>query len=285
MGNNLFATIDNYEIYTNVTDTDAIFLKKESFKIAVKCLVDALNKYTKGNAKKMVHALLENTMDNIKKNHYVYFDISGATVGEKDTHMYVLKFSWEPFHRIDITEVRNPFVSSIGSYTGCVRWTNEDFHAMFPVEFNDSITYNSWKDCMCVNHNGGYFYDLNEYLFNGFMNRFHSYKDSLAYLGYGQKEGVDTGAQKVANIFSNVAALLSAYPKGIDYNSSKKCSTADWYYNTLEYVFKELDKKNSLDAAYFYMAMRDYVREIEQTRFKETIDMKEDTKEERHADA
>ena len=275
MGNNLFTTIGNYEIYTDVTDEDAVFLKKGSFKIAVKCLVDALNKYTKGNAKKIAHTLVENTMDDIKKNHYVYFDISGATVGEKDPHMYVFKFSWEPFHRIDITEVRNPPVSFIGSYTGCVRWENDDFHVMFPVEFSDNITYNRWKDCNCINHKGGYFYDLNEYLFNGFMNRFHSYKDSLAYLGYNRKEGVDTGAQKVANIFSNVAALLSAYPKGIDYNNSKKCSTVDWYYNTLEFVVKELDKKNSLYAAYFYIAMRNYVKEIEKTRFKDSIDMDE----------
>ena len=263
MGNNLFTTIDNYEIYTDVTDDDAVFLKKGSFKIALKCLVDGLNKYADTNAKNMVHTLVENNMDDIKKNRYVYFDISGATVGEKEPHMYVIKFSWEPFCRIHITDIRNSPVSSIGSYIGCVRWESEDFHYMFPVEFNDDITYGAWKDCICVRHKGAYFYDLNEYLFNGFMDRFHNYKDSLAYLGYNPKEGVDTGAQKVANIFSNVAALLSAYPKGIDYNNSKKCSTVDWFYNTLEYVFNELHEKSSLDGAYFYMAMRDYVKEIE----------------------
>lgn len=32
MGNNLFTTIDNYEIYTNVTDEDAVFLKKDRLK-------------------------------------------------------------------------------------------------------------------------------------------------------------------------------------------------------------------------------------------------------------
>jgi hypothetical protein len=263
MGNNLFTTIDNYEIYTNVTDDDAVFLKKESFKIALKCLVDGLNKYTDTNAKKMVHTLVENTMDNIKKNRYVYFDISGATVGEKDPHMYVIKFAWEPFCRIHITDIRNALVSSIGSYIGCVRWESEDFHYMFSVEFNDDITYGAWKDCICISHRGAYFYDLNEYLFNGFMTRFYSYRDSLAYLGYNPKEGVDTGAQKVADIFSNAAALLSEYPKGIDYNDSKKCSTVDWFYNTLDLVFNELHEKNSLDGACFYMAMRDYVKEIE----------------------
>mgnify|MGYP004501667611 FL=1 len=263
MSNDLFTTIENYEIYTDVTDEDAVFLKKGSFKIALKCLVDGLNKYTDRNAKNMVHTLMENTMSDIKKNHYVYFDISGATVGEKDPHMYVLKFTWEPFCRIHITDVRNPLVYSIGSYTGCVRWESEDFHAMFPVEFGDDITYGAWKNSTCITHKGAYFYDLNEYLFNGFMDRFYSYRDSLAYLGYNQKEGVDTGAQKVANIFSNVAALLSAYPTGIDYNNSKKCSTVDWFYNTLEFVFNELHEKNSLDGAYFYMAMRDYVKEIE----------------------
>lgn len=263
MGNNLFTTIDNYEIYTDVTDDDAVFLKKASFKIALKCLVDGLNKYIDSNAKKMVHTLMENTIDNIKKNRYVYFDISGATVGEKEPHMYVIKFSWEPFCRIHITDIRNSPVSSIGSYIGCVRWESDDFHYMFSVEFNDDITYGAWKDCICIRHQGAYFYDLNEYLFNGFMTRFYSYKDSLAFLGYNQKEGADTGAQKVANIFSNAAALLSAYPKGIDYNDSKKCSTVDWFYHTLEYVFNELHEKSSLDGAYFYMAMRDYVKEIE----------------------
>lgn len=276
MGNNLFTTIDNYEIYTNVTDDDAVFLKKGSFKIALKGLVDGLNKYTDTNAKKMVHTLVENTMDNIKKNRYVYFDISGATVGEKDPHMYVIKFSWEPFSRICITDIRNSLVSSIGSYIGCVRWESEDFHYMFSVEFNDDITYGAWKDCICISHRGAYFYDLNEYLFNGFMTRFYSYRDSLAYLGYNPKEGVDTGAQKVANIFSNVAALLSEYPKGIDYNDSKKCSTVDWFYNTLDLVFNELHEKNSLDGACFYMAMRDYVKKIENVVKLSTATIKEE---------
>lgn len=276
MGNDLFKTIDNYEIYTDVTDDDAVFLKNGSFKIALKCLVDELNKYTDRNAKNMVHTLVENTMPDIKKNRYVYFDISGATIGERDPHMYVLKFSWEPFCRIHITDIRNTTVSSIGSYTGCVRWEGEDFHAMFPVEFGDEVTYGAWKNSTCIIHKGGYFYDLNEYLFNGFMTRFYSYRDSLAYLGYTQKEGVDTGAQKVANIFSNVAALLSAYPKGIDYNNSKKCSTVDWFYNTLDFVFNELHEKNSLDGAYFYMAMRDYVKEIENVGKLSTATIKEE---------
>lgn len=276
MSNDLFTTIDNYEIYTDVTDEDAVFLKKGSFKIALKCLVDGLNKYTDRNAKNMVHTLMENTMSDIKKNHYVYFDISGATVGEKDPHMYVFKFTWEPFCRIHITDVRNTTVSSIGSYTGCVRWESEDFHAMFPVEFGDDITYGAWKNSTCITHKGGYFYDLNEYLFNGFMDRFYSYRDSLAYLGYNQKEGVDTGAQKVANIFSNVAALLSEYPKGIDYNNSKKCSTVDWFYNTLDLVFNELHEKDSLDGACFYMAMRDYVKEIENVINLSTATIKEE---------
>lgn len=276
MGNDLFTTIGNYEIYTDVTDEDAVFLKKGSFKIALKCLVDGLNKYTDRNAKNMVHTLMENTMPDIKKNHYVYFDISGATVGEKDPHMYVLKFTWEPFSRIHITDVRNTTVSSIGLYTGYVRWESDDFHYMFPAEFNDDITYGVWRDSICITHKGAYFYDLNEYLFNGFMDRFYSYRDSLAYLGYNQKEGVDTGAQKVANIFSNAAALLSAYPKGIDYNNSKKCSTVDWFYNTLEFVFNELHEKNSLDGSYFYMAMRDYVKEIENVGKLSTATIKEE---------
>ena len=275
MGNDLFTTIGNYEIYTDVPDEDAVFLKKGSFKIALKCLVDGLNKYTDRNAKNMVHTLMENTMPDIKKNHYVYFDISGATIGEKDPHMYVFKFTWEPLARIHITDVRNTLVSFIGCYIGCVRWESDDFHDIFPVEFDDDITYGAWKDSTCITHKGAYFYDLNEYLFNGFMDRFYSYRDSLAYLGYNPKEGVDTGAQKVADIFSNAAALLSAYPEGIDYNNSKKCSTVDWFYNTLEFVFKELDKKNSLGAAYLYTAMRNYVKETEKIRFKDSIGMNE----------
>lgn len=276
MGNNLFTTIGNYEIYTDVTDDDAVFLKKGSFKIALKGLVGGLNKYVDRNAKNMVHTLIENTIDNIKKNRYVYFDISGATVGEKEPHMYVIKFAWEPFTRIHITDIRNSLVSSIGSYIGCVRWESDDFHYMFSVEFNDDITYGAWKDCICISHRGAYFYDLNEYLFNGFMNRFYSYRDSLAFLGYNQKDGVDTGAQKIANIFSNGAALLSEYPKGIDYNNSKKCSTVDWFYNTLDFVFNELHEKNSLDGAYFYMAMRAYVEEIDNAGKLSTATIKEE---------
>lgn len=263
MGNNLFTTIGNYEIYTDVLDEDAVFLKKGSFKIALKGLVDGLNKYTDRNAKNLVHTLVDNMMPDIKKNRYVYFDISGATVGEKNPHMYVIKFAWEPFCRIHITDIRNALVSSIGCYIGCVRWESDDFHYMFSVEFNDDITYGAWKDSTCITHKGAYFYDLNEYLFNGFMDRFYSYRDALAFLGYNPKEGADTGAQKVANIFSNGAALLSEYPKGIDYNNSKKCSTVDWFYNTLEFVFNELHEKNSLDGSYFYMAMRAYVEEID----------------------
>jgi hypothetical protein len=88
-------------------------------------------------------------------------------------------------------------------------------------------------------------------------------------------QAINAYTEKVANIFSNVEALLSTYPKGIDYNDSKECSKVDWFYNTLEFVFKELDKKNSLDAAYFYIAMRDYVKETEKTRFKDSIEITE----------
>lgn len=57
--------------------------------------------------------------------------------------------------------------------------------------------------------------------------------------------------------------------------TAKKCSTVDWFYNTLEYVFNELHEKNSLDGAYFYMAMRDYVKEIENVGKLSTATIKE----------
>lgn len=276
MGNNLFKTINNYEIYSNVSDEDAVFLKKESSKIALKRLVNALNKYSDKISKNMVHTLVEHKMSDIKLNQYVYFDISGATAGEEEPHMYVFKFSWEPFCRIHIDEVRKSPVSSIGLYTGYVRWENNGFRATYPVEFSDNITYKAWKDSVCINHKGGYFYDLNEYLFHVFSNSYYDYIEALLFLGCVHSEAVISGPAEIAAAFENASKLLSEYPKGIDYNESRKCSKVDWFYHTLELIFNELDKKNNLDAAYFYMGMRNYVKEIEKTRFKDSIDMNEE---------
>ena len=56
----------------------------------------------------------------------------------------------------------------------------------------------------------------------------------------------------------------------------KVCHQNYKYYEDKGYqITKELDKKNSLYAAYFYIAMRNYVKEIEKTRFKDSIDMDE----------
>ena len=48
MSNELFMTIDNYEVYLSQVASRA---EKETFKIAVKELVKAINVYTKENAK------------------------------------------------------------------------------------------------------------------------------------------------------------------------------------------------------------------------------------------
>ena len=48
MGNNLFMEIDNYEVYLSQVSSIA---EKETFTIAVKELVQAINTYTKENAK------------------------------------------------------------------------------------------------------------------------------------------------------------------------------------------------------------------------------------------
>lgn len=276
MGNNLFTSINNYEIYTNVTDEDAVVLKKESFKIALKRLVNALNKYTDKTSKYVVRTLLENKMCDIKLNQYVYFDISGATVGEEEPHMYVIKFSWQPFYSIHIDEAKKSPVSSIGLYTGYVRWEHDGLRATYPMEFSDDITYKAWKDIVCINHKGGYFCDLNEYLFHAFSNSYYDYIEALLFLGSIHSESVVSGPAGIAAAFENASKLLSEYPKGIDYNESKECSKVDWFYHTLELTFNELDKKNNLDAAYFYMGMRDYVKEIEKTRFNDSIDMDEE---------
>ena len=169
MENKLFTTIDNYEIYTWLAKKYDVLLKKESFQIAVHRLVNTLNRYTKGNATKIVNTLLENETSDITANYYVYFDISGSTVGEEEPHIYAIKFAWEPFHCVTINDVRLLPVGSIGSYTGSVRWENDDFHVMFGMEFSDNITQSSWLNCRCINKKDGYFFDLNEYLFNVFM--------------------------------------------------------------------------------------------------------------------
>ena len=273
MENKLYTTINNYEIYTVLSDECEVILKRESFQVALQRLVDALNGYTKAHTKGVVHTLLENELDDIASNQYVYFDVSAATVGEKDPHIYVFRFTWKPIRSIEINQVRMLPVSSIGLFTGCVRWENNDFYATYPVEFNDDITYSRWKESNCVFKQNGYFHDLNEYLFHIFRHKFHDYINSLAYLGYTQKEGITTDIQQIANIFWTASGQLSKYPKGIIYNSSKGYSKVDWFYNALDAVFNELDKDDKMDASFFYIAMRDYVKHIEDTR------MKGDTKE------
>lgn len=276
MTDKLYATINKYEIHTVLSDEYDVFLKKESFQIALKRLVDSLNKYTKGHVKKIVHSLLENEASEIASNQYVYFDVSGATVGENNLHIYVMRFTWEPFRCITINELRNAPISSIGSFTGCVRWENDDFHTMFPAEFDDNITYSRWKESNRIFHKGSYFYDLSEYLFHVFTYNFYKYTDALAYLGYNQKEDITTGTQQIVAVFSNAANLLSKYPKGIDYNDSKQCLASDWFYHTLESVFNELDKKNDFDSTDFYLAMCNYVKELGESKYKDKITINAD---------
>ena len=278
MSTTMLGVFKNYDVYT-CFPADSEFLSKKSFRMAVGRLVDAINTYAENNSAKVVRILVENIREDITRNRYVYFDIGASTVGEKETHIYAIKFTWDPFHSIEINEARTPPISSIGLYTGCVRWENNDFHAMYPVEFSDDITYNQWLNCACINKAGGCFYDLNEYLFGVFADSYYDYNESLLYLGYGRKEAFISGPVTIAATFEKASKLLSKFPKGIDYNDSKECSKDDWFYNTLDLVFNELDKVDKMDASLFYIAMRDYVKHIEDTR------IKGDTKEERHAEA
>ena len=273
MSTTMLGVFKNYDVYTYFP-ADSEFLSKKSFRSAVGRLVDALNAYTENNSPKVVRNLIENIRLDIAKNRYVYFDIGGSTVGENETHIYAIKFTWDPFHSIEINEARTPPISSIGLYNGCVRWENSDFHAMFPVEFTDGITYKSWGNSACINKEGGCFYDLNEYLFGVFADSYYDYKESLLYLGYEHKEAFIGGPVSIAATFEKASKLLSKYPKGIDYNDSKECSKDDWFYNTLDLVYNELDKADKIDASLFYIAMRNYVKHIEDTR------IKGDTKEE-----
>lgn len=276
MSTTIFGLIKNYEVYTCSQVDSTLLAKKDSFQLAVERLVDALNTYTESKSAKVVKILIDNIQDDITRNRYTYFDIGGSTVGEKETRIYVFKFTWDPFHSIELNEVRTTPISSIGLYTGCVRWENDDFHAMYPVEFSDDITYDQWLNCACINKVGGCFYDLNEYLFHVFADSYYEYKESLLYLGFEHKEDVISGPTTIVTAFENASKLLSKYPEGINYNDSKECSKSDWFYNTLESVFKGLDQTNSLDAKYFYMAMRNYVIEIEKTRYVPETIVKED---------
>lgn len=276
MSTTIFGLIKNYEVYTCPQVDSKLLEKKESFQLAVERLVDALNTYTESKSAKVVKILIDNIQDDITRNRYTYFDIGGSTVGEKETRIYVFKFTWDPFHSIELNEVRTTPISSIGLYTGCVRWEHNDFHAMYPVEFSDDITYNQWLNCACINKIGGCFYDLNEYLFHIFADSYYEYRDSLLYLGYDHKKDFIGGQDVITAAFKTASKLLSKYPKGIKHNESNECSKVDWYYHTLDLVFKELGKEDTMDTAYFYEAMRDYVKEIEKTKFASTTEMNEE---------
>lgn len=274
MSTTMVGVFKNYDVYSCLPADSELLGKKKSFRMAVERLVDALNAYAENNSRKLVGILVDNIREDITRNRYVYFDIGASTVGEKETHIYVFKFSWDPFHSIELNEVRTTPINSIGLYTGCVRWENDDFHAMYPVEFSDDITYNQWLNCACINKVGGCFYDLNEYLFGVFADSYYDYKESLLYLGYEHKEAFISGQVSIAATFEKASKLLSNFPKGINHNESKECSKVDWIYNTLDLVFKELGNEDKMDASFFYTAMRDYVKHIEDTY------IKADTKEE-----
>lgn len=271
MSTTMLGVFKNYDVYTCLPANSELLGKKKSFRMAVERLVNALNTYTENNSAKVVKILVDNIREDIERNHYTYFDIGGSTVGEKETYIYVLKFTWDPFHSIDIKVVKTVPISSIGLYTGCVRWENNDFHATYPVEFSDDITCNPWLNCECINKAGGCFYDLNEHLFHVFADSYYIYKESLLYLGFEHKEDAISGPTTIVTAFEKASELLSNYPEGINYNDSKECSKTDWFYNTLESVFKGLDKKNNFDSTDFYLAMCNYVKELGESKYKDKI--------------
>ena len=71
MENNLFMEIDNYEVYLSQVSSIA---EKETFTIAVKELVQAINTYTEENAKIVTNELINTGIPSLTANKYVYFN-------------------------------------------------------------------------------------------------------------------------------------------------------------------------------------------------------------------
>ena len=282
MSNELFMTIDNYEVYLTQVASRA---EKETFKLAVKELVGAINKYTKENAKLVTNELINAGVTSITANRYVYFNLAASDTAETMPSIYAILFKWHPFHHIEIVNADIIPVDMIGKCTIYVRWIDGTFHTTFSTGYYDDMTSENWITGTLDSN--GYFNNLNETLFHMFNDAYDEYLKARFYLGLPcgiDRKGITDGPaiESVAGVFVDASKLLSEYPRGIDYKNNKgvsKCSKVDWYYDALNKIFTTLEKEDKLDAAFFYVAMRDYVKEIDKKNFITTTTIKTDTKE------
>lgn len=283
MENNLFMEIDNYEVYLSQVASRA---EKETFKIAVKELVQAINAYTKENAKIVTNELINAGIPSVTANKYVYFNLAASDASENFPSIYAILFKWHPFHHIEIVNADIIPVDMIGKCTDYIRWRDGIFHTTFYAGYRDGITSENWDTrASCTK---GYFNNLDEYLFHMFNDKYDTYYNSRSYLGLPcgkDRKGIvkGTAIEKITNAFTAATELLSEYPRGIDYKNHKgvsECSKVDWYYDALQNIFTTLEKENKLDAAEFYVAMRDYVKEIEKRNFVATATIKDNVNEE-----
>lgn len=280
MENNLFMEIDNYKVYLTQVASRA---EKETFKIAVKELVQAINAYTKENAKIVTNELINAGIPSVTTNKYVYFNLAASDASENFPSIYAILFKWHPFHHIEIVNADIIPVDMIGKCTDYVRWNDGVFHTTFYSGYQDGITSENWDTTKALSTKG-YFNNLDEYLFHVFNNEYNTYYTSRSYLGLPcgkDRKGIAKGAaiKSITDSFTAATKLLSEYPKGIDYKNHKgvsECSKLDWYYDALDNIFTTLEEGNKLDAAEFYVAMSDYVKEIEKRKFVATA-IKEDT--------
>lgn len=284
MANNLFMEIDNYEVYLSQVASRA---EKETFKIAVKELVQAINAYTKENAKIVTNELINAGIPSVTANKYVYFNLAASDASETFPSIYAILFKWHPFHHIEIVNADIIPIDMIGKCTDYVRWNDGVFHTTFYSGYRDGITSENWDTTKALSTKG-YFNNLDEYLFHTFNDKYDTYYTSRSYLGLPcgkDRKGIAKGAviKSITDSFTAATTLLSEYPKGIDYKNHKgvsECSKLDWYYDALENIFTTLEKENKLDAAEFYVAMRNYVKEIDNRNFVTTTTIKDTVKEE-----
>ena len=266
MADKLFIGIDNYEVY--VTQVASI-AEKETFNIAVRELVEAINVYTKKNAEIVANALINEGISSVTANKYVYFNLAASDASENIPSIYAILFKWYPFHSIEIVNADIIHVNMIGKCTDDVRWNDGSFYTAFYSGYQDGVTSESWNTK--VSCTKGYFNNLDETLFNIFNDKYDKYCNFRSYLGLPcgkDHKGITDGTsiEKITNAFVNATNLLSEYPRGIDYKNLKLSSLdpkSIWYHDVLEKIFTALEKENKLDAAYFYAAMSDYAKEIE----------------------
>ena len=266
MENNLFMEIDNYEVYLSQVSSIA---EKETFTIAVKELVQAINTYTEENAKIVTNELINTGIPSVTANKYVYFNLAASDASENFPSIYAILFKWHPFHHIEIVNADIIPVDMIGKCTDYVRWSDGTFYTAFYSGYQDGVTNEDWDTkASCTK---GYFNNLDGTLFNIFNDKYNKYRDFRSYLGLpcgkDRKWITDgTSIESITNAFVNATNLLSEYPRGIDYRNihlSSAGSKTTWYHDVLEKIFTALAKENKLDAAYFYAAMCDYTKEIE----------------------